>query len=103
MAPESAWIAVGLGGQALFSMRFIVQWLESERARRSIVPVAFWYLSLGGGALLTLYAIWRRDPVFVVGQATGLFVYARNLWLLRAPRDAGRAPPVRDAGRATPG
>ena len=91
MDTASAWLAVGLGGQALFSMRFIVQWLESERARRSIVPVAFWYLSLGGGALLTLYALWRRDPVFVVGQATGLFVYARNLWLLRGPRAAERA------------
>lgn len=91
MDTASAWLAVGLGGQALFSMRFIVQWLESERARRSIVPVAFWYLSLGGGALLTLYALWRRDPVFVVGQATGLFVYPPNLWLLRGPRAAERA------------
>ena len=88
MDAGSAWLALGLGGQALFSLRFIVQWLESERARRSVVPVAFWYLSLGGGALLTAYALWRRDPVFVVGQATGLFVYARNLWLLSRPRPA---------------
>ena len=88
MAIEHAWLALGLGGQALFSMRFLVQWLESERARRSVVPVAFWYLSLGGGALLTAYALWRRDPVFVVGQASGLFVYSRNLWLLRRPRPA---------------
>ena len=93
MDAGSAWLAIGLGGQALFSMRFIVQWLESERVRRSVVPVAFWYLSLGGGALLTAYALWRRDPVFVVGQATGLFVYARNLWLLSRPRPAEGALP----------
>jgi lipid-A-disaccharide synthase-like uncharacterized protein len=76
------WIAVGLVGQALFSARFIVQWLASEWARRSVVPRAFWYLSVAGGAVLFAYACHRRDPVFILGQGFGLFVYARNLQLL---------------------
>jgi lipid-A-disaccharide synthase-like uncharacterized protein len=81
------WIAVGLLGQALFSGRFIVQWLASEWARRSVVPRAFWYLSVAGGMVLFAYACHRRDPVFILGQGFGLFVYARNLQLLwRAAR-----------------
>lgn len=78
------WLAVGFAGQALFSARFIVQWFASERARRSIVPMAFWYLSVGGGIVLLAYAIHQRDPVFMVGQACGLFVYLRNIYFLRA-------------------
>ena len=66
------WIAVGFAGQALFFGRFFVQWLASERARRSVIPTAFWYFSIGGGLVLTAYAIYRRDPVFIVGQASGL-------------------------------
>ena len=77
------WLIVGFVGQGLFSARFVVQWLASERARRSVVPVAFWFFSLGGGATLLAYAIYRRDPVFILGQAAGLFIYARNLMLLR--------------------
>lgn len=77
------WIGLGFVGQALFSGRFFVQWLASERARRSIVPDAFWYLSVAGGALLFVYACWRRDPVFIIGQGSGLFVYIRNIVLLR--------------------
>lgn len=77
------WLIVGFIGQGLFSARFIVQWLASERARRSVVPVAFWFFSLGGGVTLLAYAVYRRDPVFILGQATGLFIYARNLTLLR--------------------
>lgn len=73
------WLAVGFLGQALFSMRFLVQWLHSERVKRSIIPNAFWYFSIGGGATLLVYAIHRKDPVFIVGQATGLFIYLRNL------------------------
>ena len=83
---EFWWVVVGLGGQALFSMRFIVQWLASERAGRSVVPVAFWYLSIAGGVVLFLYAVHRRDPVFVLGQGLGIFVYVRNLLLIRAER-----------------
>ncbi|MFD2190437.1 lipid-A-disaccharide synthase N-terminal domain-containing protein [Pistricoccus aurantiacus] len=77
------WLIVGFVGQGLFSARFIVQWLASERAKRSVVPIAFWFFSLGGGATLLAYAIYRRDPVFILGQAAGLFIYARNLMLLR--------------------
>ncbi|MBM9593507.1 lipid-A-disaccharide synthase N-terminal domain-containing protein [Rhodobacteraceae bacterium MCCB 386] len=81
---ELAWIGVGLAGQVLFSARFIVQWISSEREQRSVIPVAFWYLSIGGGATLLAYALYRRDPVFILGQAAGLFIYARNLWLIHA-------------------
>lgn len=77
------WLVVGFLGQALFSARFIVQWVASERAKRSIVPPAFWLLSLGGGATLLAYAIYREDPVFILGQGAGLFIYLRNLVLIR--------------------
>jgi lipid-A-disaccharide synthase-like uncharacterized protein len=80
------WLGIGLLGQALFSARFLVQWIASERRKRSVVPLAFWYFSVGGGVTLLAYAIYRRDPVFILGQGAGLFVYARNLWLIyRAP------------------
>lgn len=85
------WMLVGFAGQALFSARFIVQWLASERARRSVVPAAFWFLSLGGGAVLLAYAIHRRDPVFILGQGAGLFIYLRNLSLLRGHRKRSQA------------
>jgi len=81
---QTAWIVIGFIAQGLFSARFLVQWIASERRRRSIVPQAFWYFSVAGGALLLAYAIHRRDPVFIVGQGAGLVVYLRNLQLLRA-------------------
>lgn len=81
---EFWWVMVGFVGQAMFSARFIIQWISSERARKSVMPVAFWYFSLGGGVILLAYAIYRRDPVFMLGQGTGLFIYCRNLWLIRA-------------------
>lgn len=90
MSEHAFWISLGLLGQALFSARFLVQWLASERVRQSIVPTAFWWLSLAGGATLLAYAIWRRDPVFIAGQGAGLFVYIRNLMLIQ--RSADRAP-----------
>jgi lipid-A-disaccharide synthase-like uncharacterized protein len=80
---ELIWVLVGLGGQLLFMGRFLVQWIASERARRSVVPTAFWWLSLGGAAVLLAYALWRRDPVFILGQSLGFGIYARNLWLIR--------------------
>ena len=86
---EFAWVAVGLAGQLLFASRFLVQWIASERARRSIVPETFWYLSVAGGAMLLAYAIWRVDPVFIMGQAFGLLVYARNIWMIRGGRREG--------------
>ena len=81
-----AWIVVGFIGQALFSARFVVQWLASERVKRSIVPKAFWYFSLAGGATLLAYAIHKQDPVFIAGQGLGLFVYLRNLYLIHSGR-----------------
>ena len=89
---EWLWLAVGFCGQALFSMRFLVQWVRSERARRSTIPVAFWYFSIAGGATLLAYAWHRADPVFVVGQAAGLFIYARNLHLIVLERRRGAQP-----------
>lgn len=83
---EFWWVMVGLGGQVMFSMRFIVQWLASERAGRSVVPVVFWYFSIAGGLILFLYALHRQDPVFILGQGMGIFIYSRNLWLIHAER-----------------
>lgn len=77
-----AWFALGLSGQLVFSARLIVQWLASEKSKQSVVPNAFWWLSLGGAAMLILYFIWRRDAVGVLGQAFGFFVYIRNLYLI---------------------
>ena len=82
------WLAVGFAGQALFTARFIVQWLRSERARKSVIPMAFWYLSLGGGMTLLIYAVHRRDPVFILGQAAGAIVYVRNIVLIMRERRA---------------
>jgi lipid-A-disaccharide synthase-like uncharacterized protein len=82
-ATEFWWVMIGFLGQILFALRFIIQWLASERARRSVIPLAFWYFSLGGGTILLAYAIYRQDPVFIFGQSMGLFVYVRNLWLIR--------------------
>lgn len=96
MEHNPVWLVIGFLGQALFFARFFVQWLASERARQSVIPRAFWYLSLGGGAVLLAYAIHRRDPVFILGQATGFFIYSRNLWLIYRPRPATPVPPEAD-------
>ena len=82
-AVEFWWVIIGLGGQLLFTARFLIQWIASERAGRSTVPVAFWWFSMGGGAVLLSYAIHRGDPVFILGQSMGVFIYSRNLWLIR--------------------
>ena len=86
---ELAWILTGLGGQFLFMMRFLVQWVVSEKAKRSVIPVAFWWLSIGGAVILLAYAIYRADPIFILGQSMGFFIYARNLWLIHAAKRAG--------------
>jgi lipid-A-disaccharide synthase-like uncharacterized protein len=88
--PEWLVLAFGFGGQALFSARFIIQWLASERAGRSVMPVLFWHFSIAGGTTLFLYALYRGDPVFVLGQGMGLFIYARNLWLIRREQHRAR-------------
>jgi len=83
------WLAIGFAGQALFSARFLVQWVYSERRKRSVIPVAFWYFSLAGGATLFLYAVHIGDPVFIVGQSMGVLIYTRNLYFIHKER--GRA------------
>ena len=98
MSAEQIWLVVGFIGQSIFSARFTVQWIASERARRSVMPLAFWFLSLGGGVTLLAYALYRRDPVFIAGQGVGLIVYSRNLYLIyrarRQEREAGRPNPA---------
>ena len=76
------WVVLGFVAQAFFTMRFVVQWIASERARKSVMPVAFWFFSIGGGVLLLVYALYRKDPVFIAGQSLGLVVYARNLYFI---------------------
>ena len=85
MDAKHIWLIVGFLGQALFFGRFFVQWIASERRKESVIPRSFWFLSIGGGLILLLYSIHRRDPVFIVGQATGLFIYTRNLWFIYRP------------------
>ena len=82
VAQWDGWIVLGFIAQALFMMRFVVQWLASEKAKKSVMPVAFWFFSLGGGTLLLIYAIRQKDPVFIAGQGLGLIVYIRNLCLI---------------------
>jgi len=79
---ELVWLTVGLVAQLMFSMRFLIQWIATERARASIIPETFWYFSFVGGILLLAYAIYRLDPVFILGQATGLIIYSRNIYFI---------------------
>lgn len=83
---ELVWIIVGLGAQTMFSMRFIIQWIASERQNRSVVPELFWWFSIFGGVTLLAYAIHRKDPVFILGQSLGVIIYTRNLWLIYAEK-----------------
>jgi lipid-A-disaccharide synthase-like uncharacterized protein len=80
------WVILGFAAQALFTMRFVVQWIASERAGRSVIPLAFWIFSIFGGLLLLVYALYRKDPVFIAGQAFGVFVYLRNLYFVMRER-----------------
>jgi lipid-A-disaccharide synthase-like uncharacterized protein len=80
------WALLGFVAQTLFMMRFMVQWLASERAKKSVLPVAFWFFSIAGGVLLLIYSIQRKDPVFIAGQALGIVIYVRNLWLIALER-----------------
>jgi lipid-A-disaccharide synthase-like uncharacterized protein len=77
------WLGLGFFAQLMFSARFLVQWLASERAGKSIMPLLFWYLSIAGSVLLLAYSIHRKDPVFILGQSMGIFIYTRNLYLIR--------------------
>jgi lipid-A-disaccharide synthase-like uncharacterized protein len=93
MEHDPIWLTLGFLGQLLFTMRFVVQWIKSERLKRSVVPLAFWYFSLAGGATLFAYALHRGDPVFIVGQGMGIFIYLRNLWLIYREQ-RGAEPPA---------
>ncbi len=84
-------VLVGYVGQALFTMRFVVQWIATERAKKSVIPVAFWFFSIGGGLLLFAYALMVKDPVFILGQGFGVFVYLRNLYFVYREKDAAQA------------
>ena len=86
------WILLGYVAQLMFTMRFVVQWIASERAGKMVMPIAFWFFSIGGGVLLFGYALYKRDPVFILGQGFGVFVYVRNLYFeLRDRRKAMQA------------
>jgi lipid-A-disaccharide synthase-like uncharacterized protein len=78
----NGWVLFGFFGQFVFAMRFIIQWIVSEKKKESIVPLSFWYLSICGGVILLIYAVYKKDPVFMIGQASGLIVYTRNLMLI---------------------
>jgi lipid-A-disaccharide synthase-like uncharacterized protein len=80
------WVVLGFAAQGLFTMRFVVQWLASERAGRSVIPLAFWWFSIAGGLVLLVYALYRKDPVFIAGQGFGVFVYLRNLYFVLRER-----------------
>ncbi len=88
MDMNKIWLGIGFFAQLMFSARFLVQWLASERAGKSIVPLLFWYLSIAGSTLLLAYAIHRKDPVFILGQSVGIFIYSRNLYLIRREKRA---------------
>ncbi len=98
---EKFWLGLGFFAQALFAARFVVQWIASERAKKSVVPLAFWFLSLAGGGLLLTYAIWRKDPVFILGQSTGFLIYSRNLYLIYKERRVLRNGSAEDGNGAS--
>lgn len=81
------WIVLGLFAQLLFFLRFFIQWIVSERKGESVIPLPFWYLSLGGSLMLLAYSIWRQDPVFIIGQSMGSVIYVRNLFLIYRKRN----------------
>ncbi len=83
MTINGIWITIGLLGQLMFSMRFVIQWLVSEKHKKSIIPEAFWYFSLAGGIILFSYAVHIKDPVFILGQSIGIFIYLRNIYFIK--------------------
>ena len=96
MEIDKTWLVIGFIGQGLFSARFFVQWLKSEKLKKSVIPSAFWYFSVAGGVTLLAYAIHRQDPVFIIGQATGLVIYFRNLQFLWRDRTTQAATPQQE-------
>jgi lipid-A-disaccharide synthase-like uncharacterized protein len=90
MSDAHLWLSVGFVGQAFFSARFIVQWIASEKRKESVIPIAFWFFSIGGGLTLFTYALHRLDPVFILGEAAGVLIYSRNLYLIWLKRQSSR-------------
>lgn len=83
---KNIWMTIGFLGQGCFFLRFLIQWIVSEREKRSTIPVIFWYLSLAGAFSILVYAIYRKDPVFILGQGLGFLVYARNIWFIHSKK-----------------
>lgn len=83
LTTKTFWLIIGFLGQGCFFARFFVQWIASEKAKKSVVPISFWYFSIVGGFILLIYSLYRMDPVFILGQSTGLFIYLRNLYLIK--------------------
>ena len=94
MDKEIWWMLVGFGGQGLFMLRLVIQWLHSERQHKSVIPVSFWYFSVAGAVVLLAYAAHRQDPVFIAGQLLGVAIYVRNLVLIRTERAGARPAPA---------
>tara|TARA_B100001989_G_C24550951_1_gene474685 strand:- start:4507 stop:4788 length:282 start_codon:yes stop_codon:yes gene_type:complete len=92
MSAETIWIIVGFFGQGLFFMRFVVQWIATEKAQRSVVPVAFWFFSIAGALVLFAYALYRQDPVFYMGQGLALIIYSRNLYFIYGKKEDQEKP-----------
>jgi len=81
------WIIIGFAGQSMFFMRFLIQWIVSEKAKKSIIPTSFWYFSIVGSLILLTYAVHIKDPVFIVGQSMGSFIYLRNLYFIKKNKE----------------
>ena len=88
------WIILGFIGQAMFTLRFLIQWIASEKRKESVIPASFWYFSLGGGLILLAYAIHRTDPVFILAYLPGNFIYFRNLYLMRRKQQSVQLPTI---------
>jgi lipid-A-disaccharide synthase-like uncharacterized protein len=101
MTGEHIWMGVGFVGQAFFGLRFVVQWIASERQKRSVVPLAFWYISVVGSVILFAYSVYLRNPVFIAGYSLNLLIYLRNLWIIFHP--SPNRPAAQDGGPPVPG
>lgn len=88
------WLAFGIAAQLLFTARFLVQWIASERAGQSTIPLAFWFLSIAGGLMTLVYGLVRREPIIIMGQALAVFIYLRNVMLILRQRRRGGTPPA---------
>ena len=100
LSSESIWTAVGFAGQVVFGSRFVVQWIATERQKRSVVPTAFWYLSVVGTIVLLVYSIYRLDPVFIAGFSLNMLIYLRNLYFIHSrPIESVESAPDESGGK----